>query len=69
MLRIRLLFLVEVVLMATIPEGDTMRLQVDVSEDIKVRLKVAAAKQNRTMSELAEEALAAYLDKVEKGSK
>jgi hypothetical protein len=30
---------------------------------------VAAAKQNRTMSELAEEALAAYLDKVEKGSK
>ncbi|MBW4486001.1 MAG: ribbon-helix-helix protein, CopG family [Tildeniella torsiva UHER 1998/13D] len=55
--------------MATIPEGDTMRLQVDVSEDIKTRLKVAAAKQNRTMSELAEEALAAYLAKIEKAGK
>jgi predicted transcriptional regulator len=55
--------------MAVLPEGDAMRLQVDVSEDIKVRLKVAAAKQNRTMSELAEEALAAYLDKVEKATK
>lgn len=52
--------------MATISEGDTMRLQVDVSEDIKTRLKVAAAKQNRTMSELAEEALAAFLAKIEK---
>ena len=55
--------------MAHSPEGDTMRLQVDVSEDIKTRLKVAAAKQNRTMSELAEEALAAYLAKIEKAGK
>ena len=55
--------------MVTIPEGNAMRLQVDVSEEIKVRLKVAAAKQNRTMSELAEKALAAYLDKVEKDTK
>jgi len=53
-------------LVTTIPEGDTMRLQVDVSEDIKTRLKVAAAKQNRTMSELAEEALSAFLAKIEK---
>lgn len=54
--------------MATHLDSDTMRLQVEVSEDIKVRLKVAAAKQNRTMSELAEEALSAYLAKIE-GSK
>jgi len=55
--------------MATTHEGDTMRLQVDVSEDIKTRLKVAAARQNRTMSELAEEALTAYLAKIEKVGK
>lgn len=46
-----------------------MRLQVEVSEDVKTRLKVAAAKSNRTMSELAEEALKAYLDELEKAGK
>jgi predicted DNA-binding protein len=44
---------------------DDMRLQVDVSEEIKTRLKLHAVRTDKTMSELVEEALKEYLDKKE----
>ena len=45
-----------------------MRLQVDVAEEIKTKLKIEAAKQGRTMSEIVEEALRDYFDKIAKAS-
>ena len=41
------------------------RLQVEISDELKQRLKIAAVKQDRTMSDLCEDALAVYLDKLE----
>ena len=51
-------------------EPEDMRLQVDVSEEVKTRLKLQSVKVGKTMSELVEEALKEYLDKKEdkKGS-
>lgn len=43
-----------------------MRLQLDVSEDTKTRLKLQAVREGATMSEVAEKALREYLEKVEK---
>jgi len=43
-----------------------MRLQVDVSEEVKTKLKLQSVRVGKTMSELVEEALKEYLDKVEK---
>lgn len=42
------------------------RLQLDVSDEIKTRLKLQAVRQGATMSEVVENALRVYLDQVEK---
>ncbi len=55
--------------MVTNQEPDDMRLQVDVSEEIKTKLKLQAVKVGKTMSELVEEALREYLDKADKAKK
>jgi len=47
-------------------EPEDMRLQVDVSEEVKTKLKLQSVRVGKTMSELVEEALKEYLDKVEK---
>jgi len=47
------------------PEPEDMRLQVDVSEEVKTRLKLQSVKVGKSMSELVEEALKEYLDKKE----
>jgi predicted transcriptional regulator len=44
---------------------DEMKLQVDISDELKIRLKVYSARTNITMSEIAEKALKEYLDKLE----
>ena len=49
--------------MVTNQEPDDMRLQVDVSEEVKTKLKIQSVKVGKTMSELVEEALREYLDK------
>ncbi|MGG6298122.1 hypothetical protein ACQ4M4_27325 [Leptolyngbya sp. AN02str] len=40
---------------------ELMRLQVDVPEEVKTAAKIEALKQGKTLSELVEEALRAYL--------
>ena len=50
-------------------EPEDMRLQVDVSEEVKTRLKLQSVKVGKTMSELVEEALKEYLDKKKKARK
>ncbi|MBW4463621.1 MAG: ribbon-helix-helix protein, CopG family [Nodosilinea sp. WJT8-NPBG4] len=56
--------------MQPIPEDDSMaRLQVDIDEELKTRLKLHAVRQDKTMSDIVELAVAAYLDKVEKAGK
>ncbi|MGC1306541.1 MAG: hypothetical protein WA885_04875 [Phormidesmis sp.] len=47
-------------------ESEDMRLQVDVSEEVKTKLKLQSVRVGKTMSELVEEALKEYLSKVEK---
>lgn len=47
-------------------EQEDMRLQVDVSEETKTKLKLQSVKMGKTMSELVEEALKEYLDRLEK---
>lgn len=46
-----------------------MRLQLDVPDDLKMKLKIQAAKTNRTMSDIAKEALEAYFRALEKAEK
>jgi hypothetical protein len=59
-----------IVFMQPIPEDDSMaRLQVDIDEELKTRLKLHAVRQDKTMSDIVELAVAAYLDKVEKAGK
>ena len=41
------------------------RLQLDINEEIKQRLKVQAVTRGKTMSEVVEEALAVYLPQLE----
>lgn len=55
-------------MLAVEQDNPFMRIQVDVTEEIKTRLKIEAAKQGRTMSKIAEEALRDYFDKVYKTS-
>ena len=55
--------------MVTNQEPDDMRLQVDVSEEIKTKLKLQSVRAGKTMSELVEEALREYLDKANKDKK
>jgi predicted DNA-binding protein len=52
-------------------QRELMRLQVDVSEEIKSRLKIYSVTAGTTMSEVVEKALKEYLDRVEsaKGKK
>ena len=50
-------------------EPEEMRLQVDVSEEVKTKLKLQSVRVGKTMSELVEEALKEYLDKAEKDIK
>lgn len=47
---------------------DPMRLQVDIPDELKTRLKLQSVREGRTMSEVVEQALAEYLNKSEKGS-
>ncbi len=49
--------------------NDPMRLQVDISDDLKTRLKLQSVREGRTMSEITELALMEYLNKAEKESK
>ncbi len=49
--------------MVTSQEPEDMRLQVDVSEEVKTKLKIQSVRVGKTMSELVEEALKEYLDK------
>jgi predicted DNA-binding protein len=51
--------------MCSVPDEAVARLQVEISDELKQRLKIAAVRQDRTMSELCEEAIEAYLKKVE----
>jgi len=51
--------------MRSVPEEPVARLQVEISDELKQRLKIAAVRADRTMSELCEEALEAYLKKAE----
>lgn len=56
--------------MQQLPADDPMaRLQVDIDEELKTRLKLHAVRQDKTMSDIVEIALAAYLDKIEKAGK
>ena len=48
--------------------NEMMRLQLDVAEDTKTRLKLQAVREGVTMSDIAEKALKEYLDKVEKSA-
>lgn len=50
--------------------GDNMaRLQVDISEELKTRLKLQAVRDDVNMSEVVEKALRLYLDQLEKNVK
>lgn len=46
--------------------SEAMRLQVDITEELKTRLKLQSVREGVTMSDVVEKALSAYLDKVEK---
>lgn len=46
--------------------NEAMRLQVDIPEELKTRLKLQSVREGVTMSEIVEKAVSAYLDKVEK---
>ena len=46
--------------------NEAMRLQVDIPDDLKTRLKIQSVRDGVTMSEVVEKALNEYLDKVEK---
>ena len=46
--------------------NETMRLQVDIPDDLKTRLKLQSVRDGITMSEVVEKALNEYLNKVEK---
>lgn len=48
--------------------NDAMRLQVDIPEDLKTRLKLQSVREGVTMSEVVEKALTEYLDRVEKST-
>jgi metal-responsive CopG/Arc/MetJ family transcriptional regulator len=45
---------------------ELMRLQVDIPDDLKTRLKLQSVREGVTMSEVVEKALLAYLDQIEK---
>ena len=45
---------------------ELMRLQVDIPEELKTRLKLQSVREGVTMSDVVEKALQDYLDKVEK---
>ena len=55
--------------MVSSQEPEDMRLQVDVSEEVKTKLKLQSVRVGKTMSELVEAALKEYLNKVEKDKK
>ena len=46
--------------------NEAMRLQVDIPDDLKIRLKLQSVRDGITMSEVVEKALNEYLNKVEK---
>ena len=46
--------------------NEAMRLQVDIPNDLKTRLKLQSVRDGITMSEVVEKALNEYLNKVEK---
>ncbi len=46
--------------------NEAMRLQVDIPDHLKTRLKLQSVRDSVTMSEVVEKALNEYLDKVEK---
>lgn len=46
--------------------NEPMRLQVDIPEELKTRLKLQSVREGVTMSDVVEKALEAYLNKVEK---
>lgn len=45
---------------------ELMRLQVDIPDELKTRLKLQSVREGVTMSDVVEKALQDYLDKVEK---
>lgn len=50
--------------------GDNMaRLQVDISEELKTRLKLQAVREDVNMSDVVEKALKLYLDQLDKQNK
>lgn len=49
-------------------QNDQMRLQVDITEELKTRLKLQSVREGVTMSDVVEKSLKAYLDKVEKAA-
>jgi len=50
-------------------ELEIMRLQVDIPEDVKTALKVEAARQGKTLSDLVAEAVREYLAKLSSDKK
>ncbi|MEX0272656.1 hypothetical protein AB3R30_26460 [Leptolyngbyaceae cyanobacterium UHCC 1019] len=48
--------------------NEAMRLQVDIPDDLKTRLKLQSVRDGITMSEVVEKALNEYLNKVEKAA-
>lgn len=51
--------------MCPVLDDAVARLQVEIGDELKQRLKIAAVRQDRTMSQLCEEALEVYLKKFE----
>ena len=49
-------------------QNDQMRLQVDITEELKTRLKLQSVRESVTMSDVVEKALEAYLNQVEQQS-
>jgi predicted transcriptional regulator len=47
------------------PVDSVARLQVEISDDLKRRLKMKAAEQDVTMAEICEEAISQFLDAAE----
>ena len=45
---------------------ELMRLQVDIPDELKTRLKLQSVREGVTMSDVVEKALLAYLDHIEK---
>jgi predicted DNA-binding protein len=49
-------------------KNEAMRLQVDIPDDLKTRLKLQSVRDGITMSEVVEKALNEYLNKVERAA-